>query len=153
MSVENDSLIEQGLLSSSSDEWESARLRTEVISALAQLNSVSWNLADDAARKLNISRRQVYTLIARYRKGNGLVTDMLVKKPQGGKGKSRLLEKIEQIIQDVLRSHYLNKQKYSETFVWNEIARHCRKENLAVPAKNTVRLRIQLSFSEMFYFL
>lgn len=139
----DNSLIEQGLLLSSNDEWECARLRTKVISDLAQLKSVPWDLADNAARELCISRRQVYALILRYRKGKGLVTDMLVKKSNGGKNKSRLAESIEQIIRDVLQSHYLNKQKYSETFVWNEIVHRCRKQNLSTPAKNTVRLRIQ----------
>ncbi len=138
-----ETLVEQGLLSSSNKEWECARLRTEVISDLAQQKAVPWSLADIAAKKLNISRRQVYTLITRYRQGKGLVTDMLVKKSHGGKGKSRLPEAIDQIIQDVLKSHYLNKQKYSDTVVWNEIVQRCQKQNLSIPAKNTVRLRIQ----------
>lgn len=143
MDSKDEALIERGLLSSSKEEWELAKLRTDVISALAQLTTVSWSLADEAAKKLTISRRQVYTLISRYRQGEGLVTDMLVKKSHGGKGKSRLPETTDQIIKEVLQSHYLNKQKYSETVVWNEIIQRCRKQNLSVPARNTVRLRIQ----------
>lgn len=138
-----EALIEQGLFSSSKKEWECARLRTEVISELAKQKTVPWSLADIAAKKLNISRRQVYTLINRYRQGEGLVTDMLVKKSHGGKGKSRLPEEIDQIIQDVLKSHYLNKQKFSVTTVWNEIVQRCQKQNLSIPAQNTVRLRIE----------
>jgi len=136
-------LIEQGLLSASDSEWDCARLRMEVIEPLAQLKIVTWELADNAAGKLGLSRRQIYTLIKRYRHGQGLVTDMLLNKSHGGKGKSRLPEAIEQIIREVLRSHYLNKQKLSETVIWNEVVNRCRKLNLSVPALNTVRLRIQ----------
>ncbi|QLZ69947.1 hypothetical protein FOLKNPGA_02747 [Legionella sp. PC1000] len=143
MGSENEVLVERGLLTASDDQWESACLRTEIIAPLAKLETVTWALADEAADTLGISGRQVYTLIKRYRQGNGLVSDMLLNKSYGGKGKSRLPETIEQIIREVLRSHYLNKQKYSETVVWNEIVRQCRKLNLSVPARNTVRLRIQ----------
>lgn len=140
----NDSvLIERGLLSASESEWDCARLRTEMIAPLAQLKFVTWELADNAAEKLGLSRRQIYALIKRYRHGQGLVSDMLLNKSHGGKGKSRLPEAVEQIIREVLRSHYLNKQKLSETVIWNEIKQRCRKLNLSVPALNTVRLRIQ----------
>jgi putative transposase len=143
MDSDNHCLVERGLLSVSESEWECARLRTEVISPLTKLKMVTWELADNAADKLGLSRRQVYTLIERSRQGQGLVTDMLVKKSQGGKGKSRLPETIDQVIREVLRSHYLNKQKYSETVIWNEIVQRCRKLNVSIPARNTVRLRIQ----------
>lgn len=73
----------------------------------------------------------------------GLVTDMLLNKSHGGKGKSRLPKEIEQIIREVLRSHYLNKQKLSESAIWNEIVHRCRKFNVSAPSLNTVRLRIQ----------
>jgi putative transposase len=66
-------LIERGLLSASNSEWECARLRTEVISMLAQLKIVTCELADNAAKKLGISRRQVYALIERYRQGKWLL--------------------------------------------------------------------------------
>lgn len=144
MTNSNDNfLTESGLISASDSEWEIARLRSEVISPLAQLKTVTWELADNAAEKLGISRRQVYSLIKRYRNGQGLVTDMLLNKPHGGKGKSRLPEAIEHVIREVLQSHYLNKQKYSETVIWNEIVLRCRKLNLSIPARNTVRLRMQ----------
>ncbi len=144
MDSSDNTLIEQGLLSASDIEWDCARLRMGIIAPLAQLKIVTWDLADNAAEKLSLSRRQIYTLIKRYRHGQGLVTDMLLNKSHGGgKGKSRLPEAIEQIIREVLRSHYLNKQKLSETVIWNEVTQRCRKLNLPAPALNTVRLRIQ----------
>ena len=143
MCTESDLFTEHGVLTASENEWELAHLRSKIIAPLAKLETISWKLADNAANKLKISRRQVYSLIKQYRQGNGFVSDMLLNKSQGGKGKSRLPESVEQIIRDVLFSHYLNKQKYSETAVWKQIVQRCRKLNLPIPARNTLRLRIE----------
>lgn len=143
MTDSNHSLIERGLLSVSDLEWERARLSMEVISPLAKLTVITSELVDNAAKKLGVSRRQIYLLIERYRQGNGLITDMLTKKSFGGKGKSRLSEKVDNIIREVLQTYYLNKQKYSKTVVWQEVALRCRQLNLSIPSKNTVGLRIQ----------
>lgn len=143
MSISDNIVMEQGLLSASDADWENARFRIEVIAPLAQLKVVTCNLADNAAKKLGISRRQVYSLIKRYQSSGGLVTDMLLNKSHGGKGKSRLPEAIEHIIREVLRTQYLNKQKLSETAIWNEVVYRCHKLNLSSPSLNTVRLRIK----------
>lgn len=142
MTSDNKLMVERGLLSVSDSEWARAKLRVEVIAPLAALKNVAIIQADNAAAQLGVSRRQVYTLINRYRQSSGLVTDMLLNKSGGGKGKSRLSTALEKLIQDVLRKHYLNKQKYSETVIWNEIIRQCHQLNLSVPALNTVRLRM-----------
>lgn len=92
MDSDNEFLVERGLITVSKSEWERARLRTEMIALLAKLEIVNWELADNAADKLNISRRQIYTLIARCRQGHGLVSDILLNKSHDGKGKSRLPE-------------------------------------------------------------
>ena len=143
MCTENDLFTEHGVLTASDNEWELARLRSKIIAPLAKLETISWKLADNAANKLKISRRQVYSLIKQCLQGNGLVSDMLLNKSQGGKGKSRLPESVEKIIRDVLFSHYLNKQKYSETAVWKQVVQRCRKLSLPIPARNTLRLRIE----------
>ena len=108
-----------------------------MIAPLAQLKVVSWRLADNAAEKLGLSRRQIYTLIKRYRHGQGLVSDMLLNKSHVGNGKSRLPEAVEQIIREVLRSHYLNKQKLSETVLYNVVA------NLIYQSLHSIRFALE----------
>jgi len=130
--LSNNPIEEKGLLTSSDDEWEKARLRHSVISSLAKEEYVNWVLADEAALKLGISRRQVYNLLKRFRNGNDLITDMLLNKSYGGKGKGRLPIATEQVIQGVLQSLYLNKQKYNETVIWGS-----RRK----PQKFTVKFR------------
>ncbi|BEG56003.1 hypothetical protein VEV11M_43960 (plasmid) [Escherichia coli] len=54
----------------------SARRRAEIISLLAQSETVGHEAADMAAQALGLPRRQ-YVLIRRARQGSGLVTDLV----------------------------------------------------------------------------
>ena len=68
MCTESELFTEHGVLTVSENEWELARLRSKIIAPLAKLETISWKLADNAANKLKISRRQVYSLIKQYHK-------------------------------------------------------------------------------------
>lgn len=77
-----------------------ARRRAEIISPLAQSETVGHEAADMAAQALGLSRRQVYVLIRRARQGSGLVTDLVPGQSGGGKGKGRLPEPVERVIHE-----------------------------------------------------
>ncbi len=47
---------------------------------------VECTAADEAAERLQLSRRQVYILIDQIRCGSGTVTDLLIAPPSGGRG-------------------------------------------------------------------
>ncbi|WP_434006210.1 helix-turn-helix domain-containing protein, partial [Escherichia coli] len=78
---------EQGVATLPDEAWERARRRAEIISPLAQSETVGHEAADMAAQALGLSRRQVYVLIRRARQGNGHATDLVPSKSGGGKGK------------------------------------------------------------------
>ncbi|WP_211482263.1 DNA-binding domain-containing protein [Arthrobacter crystallopoietes] len=90
-----------------------------------------------------MSRRQVYTLIGRRRKGTGLLTDLAPGRSAGGRGGRRLPELVEAVIREVIRKTYLTKQKPSLAVVHRQIVRECKTLGLAGPARNTVALRIE----------
>ena len=136
-------MTERGVLTLSDTAWSQAHLRNEVIASLAKLDVIGKYTADEAARQLGLSKRQVYKLVHRFRKGEGLVTDMAYASPSGGKGKRRLSEPVEKIIQNILQKRYLTKQKRSEVVIWREIIQSCRDLGLKRPSLNTVRSRIQ----------
>src|SRR5699024_9833025 len=81
-------------------------------------------------------------LVAKWRNGTGVVTDVAAGRSSGGKGGSRLPEQVEQIIRETIRTRYLDRQKRSITVVYREIRRVCRARGLAPPARNTVADRI-----------
>ncbi len=122
--------------------WERARRRAEIISPLAQSETVGHEAADMAAQALGLSRRQVYVLIRRARQGSGLVTDLVPGQSGGGKGKGRLPEPVERVIHELLQKRFLTKQKRSLAAFHREVTQVCKAQKLRVPARNTVALRI-----------
>ncbi len=93
MATDTPRIPEQGVATLPDEAWERARRRAEIISPLAQSETVGHEAADMAAQALGLSRRQVYVLIRRARQGSGLVTDLVPGQSGGGKGKGRLPER------------------------------------------------------------
>lgn len=143
MGVQSDSrIIESGVATLTDEAWECARRRSEIIGPLARLGVVGHQAADEAARALGLSRRQVYTLIGRVRQGTGLVTELARGQSGGGRGVGRLPEAVERIIRELLQKRFLTKQKRSVAAFHREVARACKERNLRVPARNTLVRRI-----------
>lgn len=119
----------------------------KVIAKLAEHAPVGVLAADRAAVELGVSRRQVYVLLERYRQGSGLVTDLVRRRSDGGKGGNRLSESVELVIRDLVPKRYLTRQKRTMASLYREIvrvciARVCIARGLPVPARNTVEARI-----------
>lgn len=136
-------ISERGLLTLSKRAWAKAKHRVDVIGQLAALKEVSMDEADKAAVELGISQRQVYKLIRRYRAGDGLVTDLAVKQPVGGKGKRRTAPEVEALIADVIKEQYLTRQRRSVAVIVREIRMRCKESGYKIPSDNTVRARIR----------
>ncbi len=133
---------ERGLVSLPEDVWQEARRRAAVIGPLAAMRSVSVQSAEDAGRDLGLSRRQVYSLVKRYRQGSGLVTDLAPGRSEGGRGGARLPDAVESVVGEVVRNGYLDRQRLSLAVVHRDIARACTAKGLPVPARNTVARRV-----------
>lgn len=142
MGVTKTRIAESGVFTLSETDWELARVRMRYIAPLAALDIVGHQAVDEAARELNLSRRQVYVLIQRVRQGTGLITDLAPGQSSGGKGKGRLSENVERLIHDLLQKRFLTKQKRSLSACYRDIEMACKIQKLPVPAYNTVALRI-----------
>jgi putative transposase len=135
---------ERGVLTASSEAWDLAVRRAEVIGSLAELDEVGHRCADAdadadaAADELGLSRRQVYVLLRRWRRGEGVVSDMLPDQSSGGRGREHLPEAVEAIIREVLRTRYLTKQRRSMSAVHREVARLCRVRGLPAPSRGAL---------------
>ena len=135
-------VVERGVLTAPGPVWDAAVRRAEVIERLAAKPMVGLDAADQAAAELGVSRRQVYVLVARWRAGEGVVSDVLPGRSSGGRGAGRLPDEVEAIVREVLRSRYLTRQRRSVAAVYREIARQCRFCGLRVPSRGTVLRRI-----------
>ncbi|SEB29900.1 Mu transposase C-terminal domain-containing protein [Rhodococcus koreensis] len=133
---------ETGVLTATDPEWDCACARFAVIAPLAALEVIGHAAADEAAAKLGLSRRQVYALVHRLRTGAGTVTDLLPGRSSGGRGARRLPETVDEVIADHLTRMYLKRQKPSVAVVYRAIVGACVRQQLPVPARNTVAARI-----------
>jgi putative transposase len=113
-----------------------------VIRELAGQTAVGVDAADAAAVELGVSRRHVYTLVRRWRAGEGLVSDLLPGASSGGRGGGRLPDDVEAIVAEALRKRYLTRQRRTVASACREITRECRARGLRAPSRGTVLRRI-----------
>jgi len=134
---------ERGVVTASAEVWNLAVRRAEVIGRLAQLDEVGLRSADAAAAELDLSRRQVYALLRRWRQGDGVVSDMMPGRSSGGRGRDRLPDAVETVIREVLQNRYLTKQRRTVSAVHREVARVCRARGLSVPSRGVLQRRVE----------
>jgi putative transposase len=133
---------DRGLSTVSDEVWALAVLRTEVIGPLAGRGEVSGHAADEAAQRLGVSRRQVYVLLRRWREGQGMVSDLIPRRSDGGRGRERLQAEVEVVIQEELRRHYLTRQRKTAAAVHRDITQVCRLRGLSAPSRGVITRRI-----------
>jgi putative transposase len=66
---------------------------------------------------------------------------LIVPSPTGGTGKSRITEKQESLLVDVIKEKYLSDQKDSPAEVYREVKHRCKAEGTPKPGRNTVYRR------------
>ncbi|MTE16919.1 Mu transposase C-terminal domain-containing protein [Nocardia aurantiaca] len=141
--VGDSSLPERGVLTADETRWKIAVRRAQVIGPLAASDKVSLAAADRAAAELGVTQRQVYAMVARWRAGEGVASDLLPRRSSGGRGGARLPEEVEAIVRRVLRTRYLSRQKRSVAVICREIGRECRIAGVRAPSRAAVTRRVR----------
>ena len=137
-----DRVPERGLLAVPDEVWALAVRRAEVIGPLAEAGTAGEEAVEMAAEQLGISRRQVYVLLRRWREGQGVVSDLIPGRSSGGRGGQRLAVEVEEVIREVLRKHYLTRQRKTAAAVHREVRRVCRVRGLPAPSRGAITRRI-----------
>ena len=79
-----------------------------------------------AAQELELSERQVYALVKRYRLSGGTLDALVPAVSGGGRGKTRINQGQEALVSELIDRVYLSSQRLSaETFI-REVRRHCQ---------------------------
>lgn len=133
---------ERGLLTVPDEVWALAVRRAKVIGPLAAAGTAGEEAVEEAAAQLDVSRRQVYVLLRRWRDGQGLISDLIPGRSSGGRGGQRLAAEVEAVIREVLRKHYLTRQRKTIAAVHREITRACRARGLPVPSRGAIVRRV-----------
>jgi len=123
--------------------FELAKKRRTEIEKLLALPRIRKKNMEAACAALELGQTQVYALIKSY-KAQGTLTSLMPKKPSGGKGRSRLPDEVEAIMQTVIDELYINKKQRLKPFkIIKEIRLRCYKRGLPPPGSNTIRRRLK----------
>lgn len=133
-----------GLMGISNDDWNEAWQRFEAIRPLLnrgrrkrskqEINEVAANLGKDPAT--------IYRWITKFEESK--TVSALVRTGRSDRGKSRLSDEVEKIIQHEIESFYLVRERPNVVELWERIALSCRKINLPSPNLSTLRRRINM---------
>lgn len=122
-------------------DWEEAQKRFDIIKPIVEL-SLTGNDIVDIATKNNLHYTTVYRWVKRYYESGGKVISLVYDGPNGGKGKSRLSDEVDQLISAAIESTYLNKQRKPILKTYEEVCLQCKNLGIEPPHLNTVRNRI-----------
>jgi putative transposase len=123
-------------------QWNEAQRRLTIITPLL-IQSRTKEDVEKVAQEQNVHYSTLYRWIKAYEKA-GVLTVLVPKYNQrGGKGGVRIQEESELIMNKVIQTLYLNKQKLTPKQVYFEIKKRCVNADVTVPHENTVRNRIK----------
>ena len=122
--------------------WDIGKQRADVIKPLAEISICPRKKILEAANTLKLSERYIYKLIRNYRESHGILTSLIPQRPNGGKGKPRLFQNQESLIEQVIDKLYLNNQKLKPARIIEEIRKQSFEQNIITPSEATIRRRI-----------
>lgn len=121
---------------------EVAEERYQAIAPLVDRPERSRSEVEARAEEVGVHPATLYRWLSDY-EGNGLKSALAPSETTGGRGKSRLDEAVEKIIQATIKDTYKTTQKQSVAKTVKQVRKRCKNANLPPPAANTVRSRIQ----------
>lgn len=126
------------------EDWSIARARFKIIEPIVTGENTLSIAA--IARQNRIDRATLYRWLQKYER-TGQVSSLINEANFGPQGKKKLSSNVEEIINDVIKDLYLDKQKLTIQKVCLEVTIKCKQQNLKPPSYKAIRKRI-LSISE-----
>ena len=132
-----------GTISNVNDtQWDVGKKRADIIRPLAEQRKCSKAAISEAANTLQLSERYIYQLVLKCRTSQGMLTSLIPNKPNGGKGRSRLLKQQEALICEVIDDLYLTPQKLHPARIVEEVRKRCAEKTIKTPSEATIRRRL-----------
>lgn len=133
-------VVNRNMLELTDSDWEIAQNRFRIIRPVLE-NRGDLKIVESAAEEAKVDKATIYRWVGRYEQ-TGSIASILGKKKTGGRGKSRLSEELEQIIQKCIEEVYLTSFRKSINYLIRAIAFECNKADIKMPHSTTIRRRI-----------
>ena len=122
------------------EEENLAKKRLDIITPFLDTYAAPDKLGK-AAKKYKVGKSTIYKWRARYQKTRHL-SALIDREGRGGKGKSRLSNEQDKIIDEAIKTVYYKKKSVADTHL--EVKIQCTKAHISVPNLNTIKKRIAL---------
>jgi putative transposase len=122
-------------------QWVEARRCFPVIQRLSKIPRRTEAQVVAAAAELGYSRAQVYALLSRFL-ADPRLTSLLPRRRGPTRGGSRLSREIDQLVDEVIETVYLTRQRPRLVDLVTEIRRRCRAAGLTAPSRKAVSARL-----------
>lgn len=121
---------------------EKTQKKYKILEPLLKLENRTRDDIEIVAKRHNKSIATIYNWLKKFNEV-GVVSGLKNNYENcGGKGKSRLHESVDTVINNVIEELYLNKQQYPLQDIYEQIVYKCHNLKLKAPTKNTIRNRI-----------
>lgn len=121
-----------------SDKWQKAVERYEKIEPMLS-NKMTKAQVIEHAKTVNVHPVTLYRWLKQYQQ-SGLLTDLMTSE-RADKGSKKLSPEVEAIIQQVIQTDYLSRQKKRKSIVYREVCRICHEKGLLAPSMTVVQSR------------
>ena len=121
--------------------WNKARRRTEIIRELAENPRRTKIDVREAAGRLGCSVARAYKFLAWYME-DPTVLSQLPRRPGPDRGHSRLDAELDTLVDQVIESMYLSKQRPRNPDLVNEVRRRCHMLGVAAPGRKAITNRV-----------
>ncbi|MGX5850868.1 Mu transposase C-terminal domain-containing protein [Mesorhizobium sp. PL10] len=125
-------------------DWRRAVAREAIIRPLTSKDRLSPADVGLACRQLGLGRARLYELLGRYR-ASPVTSSLLGHNPGPAKGRRRLSEEMEALIETAMRDTYRRREKPSVTALHDRVRELCRSRGEVAPSWKAVRARVQLA--------
>lgn len=126
----------------SRETWEDARRRLEIIRPLAGNSSRTRADVVAAAQALGCGLTQAYVMLERYL-ADPTVTGLIPRRRGQVVGSSRLSRELDVLIDKVIETMYLSKQRIRIADLVDEIRRRCHAEQMPTPSRKAITNRLR----------
>ena len=140
--IKNIKEINKELVELNQKEFGQAHERYKIIEPLLKLENRTAKDVLKVAKKNKKGMATIYRWLNTFEQYQTVSSLASRREYCGGKGKSRLDESVDTIINSVIEGMYLHKQQYPLQDIYEEIVYKCQNMDLEAPTKNTIRNRI-----------
>ena len=123
-------------------DWIVARERERVIRELLEDKGPLKSRIPAALAALGVSRRQLFTWLARYRT-TGHTSGLIDRPPGRRSGRRQLDAERERILRNAIDQHFLKQPRLKPEAIYKAAGRRCREAGLAEIARGTVLARLR----------